>query len=341
MKIGIVSKLWEPTCPKSTGGTGSSVGTLVESLAKRGHNVTLFASSDSTKKVNLISNVSSSDFRNNYSESLEYFNIAQAFDKKWDFDIIHCHTEYKSLFFDNIEKTPVLHTIRYGEFFDHEKQVLNYYKNRNFAGISQFVKQMLPELNWQGIIYNGIDLNLFPFNENKQDYLLFLARLTPQKGPDVAIRVAKKLGMKLILAGKKSCVDKKYLSEKVDPFIDNDQIEYVGEANFETKINLLKNAQCLLTPLAKNYIEAFGITLIEAMACGTPIVSLGGGAISEVIKDQETGFIVKTEDEIIEAVKNIDKISKEACRKRVEENFTVEKMTNGYEKLYNKIVNSK
>lgn len=335
MKIAIVSKLWEPTSPQSTGGTGSSVGFLAEELIKRGHDITLFASSDSTDKAKLISVISSSEFRSNYSEPLEYLNISQAFDKKRKFDIIHCHTEYKSLFFDNTD-APVLHTIRYGEFFEHEQKVLNNYKNYNFASISKFIQTLLPKLNWIGNIYNGIDIKKFPFQEKKQNYLLFLARMSPQKGPDIAIKIAKKLGIRLILAGKKSPADKEYLAKKVEPFIDTGQIKYLGEADFETKINLLKNALCLLHPISVN--EAFGITLIESMACGTPVIAFNKGAVSEVIENNKTGFVVETEEEMISAIKNIGSISKKTCRRRVEKNFTVEKMTDGYEEIYRKII---
>ncbi|TRZ78404.1 glycosyltransferase family 4 protein [bacterium] len=335
MRIAIVSTLWEPVSYTSTGGTGAFVGYLTEELVKRNHDVTLFASGNSKTSAKLES-ITDTHFVNGFSDPLEYLNIANAFSKSSNFDIIHCNNSFRSLIFSDLIKTPSIHLLDYGELFDHEKKVIEKYKNTaNFVTISKAMQKLI-DVNWQEYIYHGIDLKRFLFNADKQDYLLFLARLTPQKGPDVAIRVAKKLGMKLILAGKKSDVDKKYLSEKVDPFIDNDQIKYIGEANFETKIELLKNAQCLLHPIDVN--EAFGITLIEAMACGIPVISFDRGAISEVIEDKKTGFIVKTEGEMIDAIKNIDKISKEDCRKRVEENFTVEKMTDGYEKIYTEII---
>jgi len=337
MKIALVSTLWEPASHTSTGGTGAFVGYLAEELVNRGHDVTLFASGNSKTSAKLES-VTDTHFVNGFSDPLEYLNIANAFRQSEKFDIIHCNNLSRSLVFSDLTKTPSIHLLDYGEFFDHEKKVIEKYKDTaNFVTISKAMQNLI-DVDWQGYVYHGIDLKRFPFNENKEDYLLFLARLTPQKGPDVAIRIAKKLGMKLILAGKKLPTDKKYLSEKVDPFIDGDQIKYMGEAEFDTKVKLFQNARCLLHPLAKNYIEAFGITLIEAMACGTPVISFNRGAIPEVIEDKKTGFIVETEEGMIDAVKNIDKISKEDCRKRVEENFTVEKMTDGYEKLYSNII---
>ncbi len=336
MRIALVSTLWEPVSCVSTGGTGVFVGYLAEELVKRGHKITLFASGNSKTFAELES-IADTHFVSGFSDPLEYLNIANAFRNANKFDIIHCNVNFRSVIFSDLVKTPSIHTLDYGEFFDHETIVLEKYKNTaKFVTISKAMQNMIA-VDWQGYVYHGIDIKRFPFNEDKQDYLLFLARLTPQKGPDVAIRVAKKLGMKLILAGKKSPVDKQYLTEKVDPFVDNDQIKYVGEADFSTKIELLKNASYLLHPVS--YIEAFGITLIEAMACGTPVIAFNRGAIPEVIKDGETGFIVNNEEEMIEAIKRTSLIDRKKCREHVEKNFTVEKMTDEYEKIYKKVIN--
>ncbi len=335
MKIAVVSKLWEPTTPESTGGTGASVGYLCHELKKMGHEVTLFASSDSTQEVKLVSVKDSGSFRSQYSEVAEFLNISQAFDKRRDFDVIHCNNEHKSLFFGAVSSTPSLHAVRYGEFFSDELNVFERYRHLNFVGISEAVKKMLPELNWRGIVHNGLDIDKFPYNGNKEDYLLFLARLSSQKGPDVAIRVAKKLGKKLIIAGKRADSDAAYLAEKVDPYIDGEQIRYVGEVDFPTKINLYSKAACLLHPI--NYIEAFGMTLIESLACGTPVIAFDKGAISEVIETGKTGFVISSEDEMLESIKNLAKIDPLLCRQTVEERFTVAKMAQGYEKLYKEI----
>lgn len=336
MKIAIVSKLWEPTTPTSTGGTGASIGYLCHELKKRGHELTLFASSDSTQEVKLVGGRDSSLFRQQYSEPAEFLNISQAFCRQQEFDIIHCNNEYKSLFFGAASSTPSLHAVRYGEFFADELDVFERYRYLNFVGISQAVKKLLPNLNWRGLVYNGLDIEKFPYRENKEDYLLFLARLSPQKGLDTAIRVAKKLGRKLIIAGKKVASDAAYLAEKVEPYIDGEQIKYIGEVDFATKINLYSRASCLLHPV--DYIEAFGMTLIESLACGTPVVAFNRGAISEVIETGKTGFVVNNEDEMVEAVQNLAAIKPLDCRRRVVENFTAEKMAAGYEQIYKEIL---
>ena len=335
MKIAVVSKLWEATSPVATGGTGACVGYLVEELQKRGHEVSLFAASDSMRSVELVGDRSSGDFRRHYSEPIEYLNIAAAFDRRCAFDVIHCHNEYKSLFFGAASATPSLHTVRYGEFFSDELAVFDRFRHLNFASISQAVKNMLPDLNWRGVVQNGLDLRRFPFCAVKEDYLLFLARLSPQKGPDIAIRIAQAAGKRLIMAGKRSDKDAAYLAEKVDPFIDGERIKYLGEVDFATKIDLLARATALLHPIS--YLEAFGMTIIEAMACGTPVIAFDRGAIPEVIVHGRTGFIVTGEAEMIETVGRVGVIKPADCRRHVEENFTVEKMAEGYEKLYHQI----
>ena len=336
MKIAIVSKLWEATAPDSTGGTGASVGYLCHELKKRGHEVTLFASSDSTRQVELCGGQDSASFRRQYSEPAEFLNISRAFDRRFKFDLIHCNNEYKSLFFGAASSTPSLHAVRYGEFFSDELAVFDQYRHLNFVGISRAIKNMLPDLNWRGLVYNGLDVDQFPYRAEKEDYLLFLGRLSPQKGPDAAIRVAKKSGRKLIIAGKRSASDTAYLNEMVDPYIDGDQIRYIGEADFRTKIDLYSRAAALLHPI--NCTEAFGMTLIEAMACGTPVLAFNRGSIPEVIDNGKTGFIVNSEEEMIGAVKSLAGIQARDCRRRVEENFSVEKMADGYERIYREML---
>ena len=337
MKIAIISKLWEATSPNSTGGTGVAIGNLVNGLSDKGHEVTLFATGNSKAKAKELVAVRETPFTNDYSEIQEYDNIAGAFKREDEFDIIHCALEHKSLFFSGIGKTPVLHSIRYGEFFDQEMEVLKKYSKENFVGISKAIAEKFNFLNFQGIIYNGIDLEKFPYQEESQDYLVFLARVSPQKGPHLAIKLAKDLNKKLIIAGKISEGDKDYLDKHFWPYIDNEQIIYKGELAFDDKIELLRNAMCLLHPI-ENMFEAFGMSLIEAQALGTPVVSYDNGSPLEVISQGKTGYIVKDYDEMLEAVNNIDKIKRKDCRDWVENKFSLEKMVEAYENLYKKII---
>jgi glycosyltransferase involved in cell wall biosynthesis len=338
MKIAIISKLWEATSPNSTGGTGVAIGNLVNGLSDKGHKVTLFATGDSKIKAKELVAVRERPYTNDYSEIQEFDNIAGAFKREKEFDIIHSAVEHKSLFFSDIGQTPVLHSITYGEFFEQEMDILKKYSQENYVAISKAIAQKFSFLNFQGIIYNGLDLERFPYQEESQDYLVFLARVSPQKGVHLAIKLAKDLNKKLIIAGKTSDSDKEYLDKHFWPYVDNEQIIYKGELGFKEKIELLRNAKCLLHPIEK-FFEAFGMSLIEAQALGTPVVSYDNGSPIEVIDNENTGYVVKNYDEMKESVMNIDKIKRKDCRAWVESMFSLEKMVTDYEKLYMKIIN--
>jgi len=338
MKIALVSKLWEDTSPNSTGGTGMSVGLLADELVKQGHKVTVFGTGQSKTKAKVAS-VRQKPWKNDYSEPIEYLNIANAFNDAKKFDIIHTHVEHKAAMFASLTKnTPCLMSLRYGEFFEDEIKILKKYKNLNWLTNSNALAKKLSFIKFKGVVYNGLDLNRYPFNENPKDYLLFLARLSPQKGPDIAIKAAKRLGLKLILAGKTVKGDQKFLNEKVSPFINGKQIKYIGEVGFSKKIELLKNAKALLHP--NLVFEACSNTILEAQACGVPVVAYNNGSNKELVINKKTGFIVNNLDSTLKAIKNVDSINRKACRKNIENNFNVSKMANDYLKIYKKIIKS-
>ncbi len=342
LKIAIVSKLWEETSPNSRGGTGSSVGYLVNGLVERGHQVTLFASGNSKTKAQKLIFVRPKHYSGDYSEINEYDNISEAFRRAKDFSIIHCAVEHKSLFFSELVQTPSLHSIRYGEFFNQELKLLKKYKHLNYVGLSLAIKKKLPFLNWQGIIHNGLEVDQFrpqKISQHHGDYLLFLARLSPQKGVDIAIKVAQKLNMQLIIAGKTDPVDKDFLNKNVFPFIDNKKIIYLGEVLGNKKKILLQKAHCLIQP--NRFFEAFGNSFLEAMASGVPVISFDQGAVSELVIKGKTGYLVNNFSQMVEAVKKIKNINKQDCIDQVKNNFSLNKMIDSYEKLYYKIINNK
>jgi len=337
MKIAIVSKLWEETTPLSRGGTGASIGALVNGLVEKGHKVTLFATGNSQTRAQELVSAREEPFRDDYSEIHEYENIAGAFRRHKDFDIIHCACEHKSVLFGDLVSTPSLHSIRYGEFFEHEWNLLKKYQDLNFMGNSEAITHLLPFLNWQGVVHNGVSTDKFSFSPEPGEYLLFLSRLSEQKGVDIAIQVAKNLGKKLILAGKMVDTDSQFSREKVLPQIDDKQIQYLGEVREEKKIELLKNAYCLIQP--NRIFESCSNSILESMACGTPVVALNRGSNSELVDSGTTGFVVTQEKELEEAVKKVKQIKREKCRERVENCFSLQKMAEGYVELYQKIIN--
>jgi len=340
LKIAIVSKLWEETSPGSRGGTGSSIGYLVNGLVDRGHHVTLFASGNSKTKAHKLISIRKKHYQGDYSEIHEYANIAAAFRLADKFDLIHCAVEQKSVLFGELTKKPSLHSIRYGEFFNHELDLLKSYRNLNYVGNSEALKKKLSFLNWQGLIYNGLDLNDFIRKEKHQGYLLYLARLSPQKGIDVAIRAAKKLGAPLLIAGKISNTDEAFLKKKVYPFIDGKKIKYLGEVLGQKKKKLLANALVLIHP--NTVFEACSNSILEAMASNVPVIAYNNGSNKELIKHGKTGFIVKNEKEVVSAIKKLHQINRRDCSARIKEKFSLEKMIIAYENLYYKLIkNSK
>ncbi len=336
LKIAIISKLWEETSPLSKGGTGSSLGFLVNGLVDKGHHVSLFATGDSKTKAQKLFFVRKKPYQEDYSEIQEYSNISSAFSIASKFDIIHCAVEHKSVFFGDLCKTPSIHSIRYGEFFDQEITLLKKYAHLNYVANSQAVAKLLPFLNWQKIVYNGLDVTTFKRNKANGKYLLFLARLSPQKGIDSAIAVAIKLKMKLLIAGKMSETDRDFLDKKVWPYIDNKQIIYLGEIFGKKKIDLLKNAFCLIQP--NRLFEACSNSILEAMASAVPVVAFDKGSNKELVNNGKTGFIVKNEREMIKAVKKIKDINKKDCFNRAKEYFSIKQMTDNYEDLYYRII---
>jgi glycosyltransferase involved in cell wall biosynthesis len=336
MNIAVVSKLWEETSPLSRGGTGASIGTLVNGLSEAGHHVTLFATGDSDSKAHQLVSVRKKPYRGDYSEVHEYENIAEAFRRHDDFDVIHCAVEHKSVLFGDLVKTPSLHSIRYGEFFDHELNLLKKYKHLNFVTNSKAVTELLPFLNWKGYVYNGVDPDLFPYSEEKEDYFLFLSRISPQKGADKAIEAALKLNKKLVLAGKMSETDRDFLDRSVLPYIDGERIIYEGEISSSKKLKLLKKASAVVQPT--NTFEACSNTLLEAMACGTPVVVSDKGSNRELVEDGVTGYLIRDKRQLAGKLKKVNRIQPEACRQRVEKLFSKEKMVKDYENIYKQIV---
>jgi glycosyltransferase involved in cell wall biosynthesis len=357
LKIAQVSPLWYPVPPKGYGGTELIVSRLTEGLVKRGHKVTLFASSNSKTKAKLVS-VSK---KNLYSLNMPWtasnyniLNLIEAFSREKKFDIIHTHIDKFDFLFRAKSKTPsvaTLHNIIWatwkkqkkgwnGEWYNLEALVKNYsrFPKLPYISISDKYKEICPaKINFAKTIYHGLEIEKLDFNPKPKDYFIWLGRLTEIKGPHIALKLAKKLGLKLIIAGVlRSDSDKKFFEEKIKPEL-NDKIKFIGEIKSDRKKSkLLGRAKALIYPLL--WDEPFGIVLTEAQATGTPVIAFDRGAAKEVVKDGETGFIVKDEKKMIKAIKKIDTISRSKCREWVEDNFTVDKMVENHEELYYELI---
>lgn len=346
LRIAQLAPLWETIPPKKYGGIEIIIKAITNELIKRGHQVTLFAAGNSKTKAKLNSVFPKSLFEMKvdwYHRSQNLINAANLFQRANKFDIIHNHAGDNALFFVQTVKTPVLTTLH--NVLPNSKQnksdeyiTFDYYSQKtNFASISfNQRKHSNLKLNYVDTVYNGINLNDFTFNNQPQDYLVWLGRIHYGKGTWNAVNVVVKAKQKLIMAGNTTCESDEEYFKKIKPLIDGKKIKFIGEVNRKEKNKLLSGAKALLFPTI--WEEPFGLVMIEAMACGTPVIAFNKGAAPEIVKDGETGFIVKDDKEMIEAIKKVDKINRTQCRKHIEKYFTVEKMVDEYERVYEKII---
>jgi len=343
MRIAVVSPLWERVPPPAYGGTEAVVYALTEGLVARGHEVVLYASGDS---------LTSAELRAVYPRSLrtatgiqdpkpyEWLHIARALGEADQFDVIHNHSGELPMAMSHLVATPMLTTM-HCLLTPANRFIWEHYKGY-YNTISRSAHRNLPESvanrGFVGVVYNGIDVSSFPFREVKEDYLLYLSRLAPEKGTHLAIEVAKKLGARLILAGKVDRVDREYYSRQVEPLIDGQQIRYVGEVTREEAKSLYASARALLLPI--RWEEPFGLVMPEAMATGTPVVVFNRGSAPELVRDGETGFVVPDGDidAMAAAVRQVGQIDPGRCRRQVEENFSVERMVDGYIAAYERLL---
>jgi glycosyltransferase involved in cell wall biosynthesis len=336
MRIGMIAPLEIRVPPAAYGGTELVVSLLTEELVRRGHDVTLFASGDSLTDATLVPG--SSHFlrgSGRVASILTLLNVVSCLERSAEFDVIHNHTGIEGMATAGLVDTPVLTTLHGGLQGDW-RLLLERYKGW-YNTISHSAKSLLPDKDkFAGVIYNGVDHESYPFNSGGRDEsLLFLSRISAEKGPHIAIEVAKRLGRRLIIAGNIDIVDQPYFKTQVEPAIDGDQIRYVGEADYDVKRQLFSSASCLLAPLT--WHEPFGLFMAEALACGTPVVAMRKGSAPELIRHGETGFIVEDIDDMVDAVSRIGEISPHACRQDVVDRFSIGRMTDDYLAAYRRI----
>jgi len=330
----MLSPISRRTPPKKYGPWESVVSLLTEGLVKRGIDVTLFATANShtSAKLHAVCPRPYDEDKDMIPKVYECLHISEVFERANDFDIIHNHFDFLPLTYSGLVDTPVVTTI-HGISSRKILPVYKKYNNKTFyVSISDAYR--CHELDYIATVLHGIDIESFHFNENPQDYLLFLSRLHKDKGAKEAIEVAKKTGRKLIMAG--FIADQAYFEKEVQPYIDNEQIIYEGHIEHERKKELLSNAYALLHMI--NYDEAFGLGVVEAMASGTPVIAINRGSMPELIRDNETGFLINSVEEAAEAVQKVASISREKCRESVEKRFSVDRMVDDYIKVYETIL---
>ncbi len=337
MRIAQIAPLWISVPPKTYGGTELIISWLSDELVRRGHEVFLFATGDSKTKAKLIPVWPVSLWKANLRAPHAVFSLMykKVIEMQDQFDIIHDHCEFYTCPYSKFLKVPIVTTLHHPL----TEETITLYKkfpNINFVALSKNQKKQAAGVNIVKVIYNGLPLEKYPFNPKPKDYLLWLSRIGPDKGVAEAIDIAKLSGEKLIIAGNILPQYADYFEFRVKPLIDGKQIQFVGAADFKKKIELFKNAKAFLFPVKRP--EPFGLVVIEAMACGTPVIAFKRASMPELIKDGENGFLVDSVEQACQAVKKIDKIKREVCREWVKENFNLRRMVNRYEKLYKKVL---
>ncbi|MGH1396862.1 MAG: glycosyltransferase family 4 protein [Trichormus sp.] len=343
MRIAQISPLSERVPPTAYGGTELIVSLLTDELVRRGHEVTLFASGDSISLANLVS-VHPCALRLDSTVKepgiYEMLQLGSVYEQAAEFDIIHSHMGCASLPYANLVNTPTVHTL-HGIFTTDNEKLFRYGKEQSFVSISNSQRELRLGLNYVATVYNGIDISSYKFHPQPEEppYLAFLGRISPEKGTHLAIKIAKETGWRLKIAGKIDIVDLKYYEQEIKPLIDGKQVEYLGEANHTQKNALMGGAVATLFPIT--WREPFGLVMVESMAAGTPVIAMKLGSTTEVISHGKTGFICNSIEEFIPSLDKIADLDRYSCRKYVENRFSLQHMTDGYEAVYQQILQKK
>lgn len=331
-RVAILSPVAWRTPPRQYGAWETVASNVAEGLVARGWDVTLFATRDSVTSARLHGVI-----EQGYEEDAgadakvaEYLHLSEVFERAREFDLIHSHYDFMALAYTRLVRTPVLTTI-HGFSSPRILPVYRKYRDGYFVSVSD--SDRAPDLNYLATVYNGIDLDLYPWQPSAGPALVFLGRIHPDKGVHLAIAVARLAGLPLIIAG--IIQDGKYFKEQVEPFLDGDEIRYIGPVDVEGKNKLFGGALALLH--LNTIPERFGLVLAEANAAGVPVIAMDLGSCREVIADGETGFLVNGVNEAVHAIQRIPAIDRAGCRDRVRRLFSVETMVEAYERVYARI----
>ena len=340
LRVAQIAPLYERIPPKLYGGTERVVSYITEELVRRGHQVTLFASGDSETGAVLSPGCPQSLRLAGKAELGGFLQLPMLSDVYEGaanrFDVIHSHIDYWSFPFARLTNVPTVATMHGRLDVEELHPVYARYRSMPLVSISDAQRTPLPLMNWVDTIYHGLPRDLLRFSPGPGKYLAFLGRISPEKRPDLAIEVARRVGIPLKIAAKVDAVDRDYFETVIKPLLSAPNIEYIGEIGESQKSEFLGNALAFMFTI--DWPEPFGLAMIEALACGTPVIARPCGSIPEVIRHGATGFIVKSVEERVAAVRDIGKLAREECRREFENRFTVEIMVDRYEQVYRQLI---
>jgi glycosyltransferase involved in cell wall biosynthesis len=338
MKIAQIAPLTEAVPPKMYGGTERVVAYLTDALVELGHEVTLFASGDSLTKAELAPIWPRAlrldpDVKDHFVPL--FMQLEAVARRAHEFDVIHSHLDYFGYPLLRRLRTPSITTLHGRLDLPELPALYNLYGDIPVVSISDSQRRPLPQANFAATVLHGLPQNLLAKGPGRGGYLAFLGRISPEKAPDAAIRIAAKAGVPLKIAAKVDRVDEKYFKTVIEPLLSLGDVEFIGEIREDQKQEFLGNAAGLLFPIA--WCEPFGLVMIEAMACGTPVVALENGSVPEVLESGVTGFIVHSEQEAIEAVGRIGSLDRDRIRAEFDRRFTAHRMAQNYLNLYTRL----
>ena len=339
MRIAQVAPLYESVPPQLYGGTERIVSYITEELVALGHEVTLYAAGDSKTKAKLVSVCPESlrlakgciDTLSHHQVMLEM--ISRDFPR---YDIIHFHIDYLHFLTSRLLGLRTLTTLHGRLDIPDLKPLYAAFPDMPVVSISDSQRRPLPEANWAGTVKHGLPEQLLPFTPEPKDYFAFVGRISPEKRVDRAIEIATALGVKLRVAAKVDNADRQYFEREIEPLFKNPLVEYIGEIGESDKAEFVGKARALLFPI--DWPEPFGLVMIEAMACGTPVVAFNHGSVPEVMKDGVTGFIVHDMPGAIAAARRVGELDREKVRGHFEQCFTAARMARDYVKLYERTI---
>ncbi|SKA24042.1 Glycosyltransferase involved in cell wall bisynthesis [Enhydrobacter aerosaccus] len=340
MRIAQIAPLTEAIPPKLYGGTERVVSWLTEELVELGHDVTLFASGDSLTKAKLEPMWPQAlrlDGAVRDPVALHMAMLEHVRQRADEFDVLHFHLDYYPFSLFSRQSAPFVTTLHGRLDLPEHQAVFDAFPSVPVISISHSQRKPLPQAHWVKTIHHGLPENLLTPRPVKGDYLAFLGRMAPEKAPDQAIRIAVRCKMPLKLAAKVDPVDRAYFEHEIEPMLKLPGIEFIGEISDREKSGFLSGARALLMPI--DWPEPFGLVMIEAMACGTPVVAYGSGSVPEIVEDGLTGLIVKNEVEAADAIRDrLDLLSRQKIRARFEERFTARRMAEEYLEIYRGLV---
>ena len=337
MRVAHIAPLYERVPPMLYGGTERVVSYLVEEQVRRGHQVTLFASGDSRTAADIVAAVPRAlrlDAGHTDPLAPHVVELSQVFEHADEFDLIHSHVDYLAFPFSRLVGTPTVHTLHGRLDLPHLRPLMHHFADVPLVSISNAQRRPLQhlQLNWTATVHHGLPLDSYDLGPGDGHYIAFLGRIAPEKGPGLAIAAAKAAGMRLKIAAKVDPVDRPYFESEIQPLLDDPLIDYVGEIGDADKPRFLGEATALIFPI--DWPEPFGLVVIEALACGTPVIARPCGSVPELITPGRTGFLADTLDEIVEALRGVDRLDRAQCRREAERRFSVERMVDDYDAVY-------